>query len=198
MGSIQQITTAYLNDIFNQKGYHFELLEFERGLGIVDDAFYLTLKSDDEFAIVKISTNLRCIKKGKVTLSYNDLFINTLGKKMSKKEYQSQREIEKSALQTSLKTINLFFHGKPVKMVDFSSYGDLKIKLLGGGLIIANDNLDYGKAKRQLYSILFLDKLEPFVITILECAKEIKIIKTTDFILFPEKDNCGFRFIANK
>lgn len=197
MGIISQINFSFLNTLFKEKEFRFNKLEFERELGIVDDAFYLTLETDGGPVVIKIVTNLRCVRHGRVVLRYHDLFINAAGKKISKSEYRSQKEIKKTALQTNLDLVNDLFSKKPVKAIAFSQYGDLRISLSNTEFIIANDNLDISKSGRRLYEVLFLNFVEPFGIIVSEHKRMAKVIKVTTCTLFPEKNECGLRFILN-
>lgn len=117
----KKITFSLLNDILSRHKYYFHNLEFERGLGIIDDAFLLTLKSIDSSKVIalKIFTNLRCFYKGKVILRYHDLFLDQQMKKMTIKMYESQKEIEKSLLQLELDEINSYFANKIIHSISF-------------------------------------------------------------------------------
>ena len=191
------MTTNSLNALFRKNEYQFQRLEFERGLGIVDDAFYLTLKSRDCIAVVKIVTNLRCVKRGKTLLRYNDLFLDKAGKEISKKEFRSQTGIEKTLLQTNLEYVNNAFSGKSINKISLSSYGDLKVTLSGGS-IIACDDVDVRKDGRHLIDVLLLENSDPCVIVVSDYRKSIRIAKTKDVIIYPEKDGCGLRFLLAK
>lgn len=189
------MTPDYINGVLGKKEYRFKRLEFERGLGIVDDAFYLTFDSDSGAIVVKIITNLRLLKGGKTMVRYHDLFLKRDGKKISKKEYLSQRGIERTLLQTELDEANRLFFGERIERILFSAYGDMRVSLPNGASIIANDDLDVGKNGRRLYEILFLDTAKPFGVIASEHQKAIKITRKRKFTIFPEKDGCGLRFI---
>ena len=111
MGHLPQIKMTFLNDYLQKKSLRFDRLEFDRGLGIIEDAFFLTLKTDDNELeiVIGINTNLRCLRKGSVILRYMDLFLRHDGKKMTRREYRSQTDIEKSLLHGELCCINSVF-----------------------------------------------------------------------------------------
>lgn len=197
MGNVRQVRYAQINSLFRQKDYAFKSLEFERGLGIVDDAFYLTLESDEGDVVIKVITNLRCVKNGKTLLRYHDLFIKKDGKEITKREFRSQLEIEKTALKDNLELVNRLFSSKHIGKISFSHYGDLKVSLPKVGSIIANDNLDVSKGGRRLYELLFLNRAEPFGVVVSEYKRGTLAFVTEDFRVFPEKGKIGIRFIVD-
>jgi hypothetical protein len=137
------------------------------------------------------------VKRGKTLLRYNDLFLDKAGKEISKKEFRSQTGIEKTLLQTNLEYVNNAFSGKNINKISLSSYGDLKVTLSGGS-IIACDDVDVSKDGRHLIDVLLIENSDPCVIVVSDYRKSIRITKTKDVIIYPEKDGCGLRFLLAK
>jgi len=200
MGRLSQITTASLNDYLQKKPLRFDRLEFDRGLGIIEDAFFLTLKTDDNELeiVIGINTNLRCLRRGSVILRYMDLFLRHDGKKMTKREYRSQIDIEKSLLHDELNSINSILEGKYATKICFSSDGDFRISFGRYGSINAIDDLDIRQNKRRLYEIAFVGAAGPSGIIILEKGKQIIAIEAGKCELFPRKDDSGLRFLLSE
>ena len=196
MVNVRETNISRLNDLFSQKLFCFKRLEFERGLGIVDDAFYLTIESGSIVVVIKIFTYLRCIENGNTVARYCDLFLTTSGKRISKRSFRTQRDIEKTALQANLNLVNKLFNHKEIRSIKFSSYGDLRITFSASDFIVTNDNFDVRKQGRRLYEILFNDPAKPYAIIVSESGKVIKASKKTKLELFPESDGYGLRFIV--
>lgn len=189
------MSLSRLNDLFSKNDCRFKSLEFERGLGIVEDAFYLTVELGGQPIITKIVTNLRCIRKDNTMVRYSDLFLTTSGKKISKREFRSQRDIEKTALKANLDLFNNIFGDKFIRSFKFSPCGDFKVSFSSSEFIVANDDLDVSKRGRHLYEILFVDSIKPYVVVVSECGRTIKVSKKTKVELYPEQDGHGMRFI---
>ncbi len=196
MGSFSQVSVAYLNGLFKQKELIFKRMEFERGLGIVNDAFYLTLESNNGTAFIKINTNVRAISRGRVILRYHDLFLKSDGKRISKSEYRSQKEIEKTALFANLNLLNDHFVGRRIKAVTFSRFGDLRISLTDTDFIVSNDDLDISKRGRCLYEIVFIDFTEDFGIVLSERERTITVKKLKHSRFFLRMSGAAFVLLS--
>ena len=198
MGSIQQIKIKELNSFLEEQDYKLVQIEFERGLGIVDDAFYFTIESESNTVIIKIITNLRCKKNGVVILRYHDLFLSSEGKQLSKRVYQSQKLIELTMLNRELELFNEHYHCERIKKIVFSRNGDLQIRIEKNGLIEAIDDLDISKNGRLLYSVLLIKKISNDLVlfNVSEKNKGIVVETTKDCEIYQQKFQRGIRFFS--
>ena len=185
-----------INNLFNDQELYIERFEFERGYGLIDDVFYLTVSNAKVKIILSIGTNLRFYSTSNVLLCcYWDLFVDTKGRPISRKRYQSQRHIELTLLNKEIMEIEKTIIGKRIKRFRINEQGDLIINIPYVGKIIASDDYDIREDHRHLYEIAILDSRKSSGITIEELSRHIAIKRHDCCEIIPSAGECGERFI---
>ena len=187
MESFSQITFQELNSIFKSEKVFFKRIDFERGLGIIDDYFIITFGNDKKTFAINIITNLRFINKDGVYLRYYDLFLKENCKKISKKEYLSQTRIGKTLLNREIIYLNKKLFNRLIKRVCFDKNGDLVISFNGSYFSCADD-YDARENGRQLYEILFKEGNTNKGFKIFEKDNEICVFSTNKVEIFPREN----------
>lgn len=195
MGIVSQVNEVFLKKQQAGKRFYLERFEFERGLGIIEDAFLVTIKSDECLVIFQIFTNLRFVKRNTILLRYQDLLLKPNWKPITKKEYRLQKEIEDTLLSEEIETIEKKIKGKEIKSIRFTEYGDLYISFGNNGSIQAFDDLDIRKGCRELYELLIAEKDDMEGFSIQERKGKLILRQTKECKLIPEKNNIGQRFL---
>lgn len=195
MGSFSQITIAEINKIINSKKYVFNKIEFERGLGIIGDAFYITLNSSNSIMVIRSFVNTRVIKNGKIILRYHDLFLRPDWKPLTRKEYRKQNDIELSLLYSELNVFNTETINSVMRLLNIKKNGDLTVLLSRGIRIESINDLDLRKNKRKLFELVFLEGDIAEAFKIVETKEGINIFKVNISKVVMPKDNLGYRFL---
>lgn len=193
MGTISQINKEYLKN----HQFIFKRIEFERGLGIIDDAFFIEIESQNISLIIRITTNLRIVNKNEILLKYHDLFLTKDGNPISKRVYQSQKAIEKTLLGKEIDIVNKILSKEIITKIVFSELGDLEIILNNDIKVQAFDDLDIDSGQRDLYEILVIKNRnkEMFGIRITKSQKQIMVTRANILKIYDEKDGIGKQFI---
>ena len=195
MGIVSQVNEVFLKAKQTGKPFYLENFEFERGLGIIEDAFLVTIKSEDCLVIFQIFTNLRFIKNNSILLRYQDLFLKKNWKPITKKEYRAQKEIESTLLSDRLELVNEKYIGKEVKSIKLTDYGDLYISFGSSGCIQAFDDLDVRNGCRELYELIVVKNNEMTGFSLQEKKGKLILKETKECELIPERKNVGKRFL---
>ncbi len=195
MGIVSQVNEIFLKKQQTGKSFYLERFEFERGLGIIEDAFLVTIKSEGCFVIFQIFTNLRFVRRNTILLRYEDLFLKPNWKPITKKEYRSQKEIENTMLSKEIELIEKKYKGKEIKSIRFTEFGDLHISFGNNGSIQAFDDLDIRIGCRELYELLVVENNDMEGFSIQEKRGKLILRETKECKLIPEKNNIGQRFL---